>query len=115
MLQALGLQHAQVPLLLPGVPFLVPLAPRLTSDDRKAIDNVSKMAAFLMGGDASRPFASANPINGALNECLPCLVDRFFASSSYLAVPQGPSNPPALMRSRVVKGLILPSLPKPRL
>jgi len=50
LVDVLGLRNAFVPLLVPGVlrPF-VPLAPRVTAEDRKLIDNMVKAINFLSG------------------------------------------------------------------
>eukprot|EP00198_Chlamydomonas_reinhardtii_P009358 XP_001698695.1 ABC1/COQ8 ser/thr kinase [Chlamydomonas reinhardtii] len=47
----LGLQNAVVPVLLPGAPrTFLPLAPSLTEEDRRVVENVTKIAAFLSRG-----------------------------------------------------------------
>ncbi|KAG2426596.1 hypothetical protein HXX76_012912 [Chlamydomonas incerta] len=47
----LGLQNAVVPVLLPGAPrAFLPLAPSLTEEDRRVVENVTKIAAFLGRG-----------------------------------------------------------------
>ncbi|GLI71535.1 hypothetical protein VaNZ11_016767 [Volvox africanus] len=53
LLQALGLQGMQVPLMLPGVPRpFIPLAPTLTPEDRRVVDNLAKIMGFLTRGSA---------------------------------------------------------------
>lgn len=51
---ALGLESVLVPVLLPGAKPFVPLAPVVTEEDRKVVANITKIVAFLLGGDASR-------------------------------------------------------------
>lgn len=47
----LGLQDVSIPLLLPGAKKAsIPLTPSLTSEDRKVVENVSKIFAFLTRG-----------------------------------------------------------------
>ncbi|PSC74356.1 putative aarF domain-containing kinase chloroplastic [Micractinium conductrix] len=53
LLGALGLQNASLPVLIPGANRLfLQLAPPLSSDDRRVVDNVAKLANFLTGGTA---------------------------------------------------------------
>ncbi|MEW5317018.1 MAG: hypothetical protein WDW38_008351 [Sanguina aurantia] len=51
----LGLQDVSIPLLLPGAKrSTIPLSPSLTSEDRKVVENVSKIFAFLTRGGRRR-------------------------------------------------------------
>lgn len=53
----LGLQNTRIPLLLPGSSLRgLPLAPQITEEDRKVVENVSKLVRYLLGG--SGPAAS---------------------------------------------------------
>lgn len=53
LLSRLGLTGASVPLFLPGDIKFVPLAPDLDAEDRKVMENVTKLGNFLTGGDAA--------------------------------------------------------------
>ena len=57
-----GLQGARIPNLLPGsARQFLPLDPDFTADDQKVIDNVTKIANFLAGGNASMLFSGTDP------------------------------------------------------
>jgi len=50
----LGLRNAFIPVLIPGaMQPLMPLAPRVTDEDRRIISNMTKVLSFLMGGRVS--------------------------------------------------------------
>ena len=49
----LGLTGASIPLLLLGDLKFVPLTPDLDAEDRKVMENVTKLGNFLTGGDAA--------------------------------------------------------------
>ena len=58
----LGLQGARIPNFLPGsARQYVALDPDFTSDDQKVIDNVTKIANFLAGGNASMMLSGTDP------------------------------------------------------
>lgn len=53
MVTRLGLTGASIPLLLLGELKFVPLTPDLDAEDRKVMENVTKLGNFLTGGDAA--------------------------------------------------------------
>jgi len=53
LVSSLGLTGASVPLLLPGNLKFIPLTPDLDPEDRKVMENVTKLGNFLTGGDAA--------------------------------------------------------------
>ncbi|KAK9787007.1 hypothetical protein WJX73_009983 [Symbiochloris irregularis] len=63
--ERLGLQSAMIPIVLPGVGrTMYPLAPEVSAKDEKAVQNVAKIADFLLGGQAQRFAGSADPMEG---------------------------------------------------
>lgn len=60
-----GAQSAMIPVVLPGVGrTMYPLAPAVSPQDEKAVQNVAKIADFLLGGQAQRLAGSADPMEG---------------------------------------------------
>lgn len=58
-------QSAMIPIPLPGVSrTMYPLAPEVSPKDEKAVANVTKIADFLLGGQAQRLAGSADPLEG---------------------------------------------------
>ena len=54
-----------VPVPLPGAPQLFfPLAPQVSATDERAVANVTKIADFLLGGQAERLAGSTDPMEG---------------------------------------------------
>lgn len=68
----IGLTGATIPLLLPGDLKFVPLAPDLDAEDRKVMDNVTKLGNFLTGGDAAG-LIGGSPDPRVMREMLPFL------------------------------------------
>lgn len=56
----LGLGNVLVPILVPGAKPLVPLSPSVTEEDRRLVDNVTKIVSFLVGGAGGDPKRIAN-------------------------------------------------------
>lgn len=82
--QALGLQGAVVPVLLPGATrTFVPLAPTLTEEDRRVVDNVTKVGEWLHNTlrrkNAMRPrgVLGRTFLNCAFTPCRPRPCTRF--------------------------------------
>ncbi|KAL4452695.1 hypothetical protein ABPG75_008357 [Micractinium tetrahymenae] len=76
LLGVLGLQNAALPVLIPGANRLfLPVAPPLSEDDRRVVDNVAKIANFLAGGSAARALSLAGgaPDARAVAELAPLL------------------------------------------
>lgn len=93
--EGLGLEGAMVPILLPGARPFVPLVPSVSDEDRKVVANVTKIANFLAGGDASRLLQAADPrmaqellpfLPAVANEILPELVQRLSSRIAARAV-----------------------------
>lgn len=62
-----GLNGVLVPVLLPGVKrTFVPLTPQLSSEDRKVVDNLSKVVNFLTRGSGEQGGASGSSGSSAL-------------------------------------------------
>ena len=53
LVSSLGLTGASIPLLLLGNLKFIPLSPELDAEDRKVMENVTKLGNFLTGGDAA--------------------------------------------------------------
>lgn len=75
LLGVLGLQDAVLPVLVPGASRLFfPVAPPLSSDDRRVVDNVARIVNFLAGGSAARTLsAGGGPDSRVLAELAPLL------------------------------------------
>jgi len=53
LLTAFGLQNAFVPVFLPGFPSIVPLSPKMTSEDEATLASTTKLLNFLLRGTRS--------------------------------------------------------------
>ena len=82
LLTAFGLQNASVPVFLPGFPALVPLSPKMTTEDKATLASTTKLLNFLLRGtrsdeinfrDLSFSAASARVNTQAFNEISPLL------------------------------------------
>ncbi|GAB4818789.1 hypothetical protein N2152v2_005835 [Parachlorella kessleri] len=73
LLTVLGLQNARLPLLLPGARKLfLAVAPTITPEDRRVVENVAKLVDFLTGGSTLRLLGPGGD-PAALRELLPFL------------------------------------------
>ncbi|GIL68594.1 hypothetical protein Vafri_21849 [Volvox africanus] len=88
LLQTLGLQGVQVPLLLPGVsrPF-IPLAPTLTPEDRRVVDNLAKIMGFLTRGFAQgeQPLLERQQQQGLVAVAVGAPTAQMFSNSAAVA------------------------------
>lgn len=66
LVQRMGLDGVQVPLLLPGAKrATLPLAPTLSSEDRAVVDNLSKLIAFFTQGQRAASFLRTEGSDGS--------------------------------------------------